>query len=323
MLAPHRPRSTILRILGGTALCALALGARQSPAQDASTYYTVQHPKEFKIDWAGFYRKGEELTAATRKALPNHLNIPYGADPKQRLDVYLPVKKPVNAPVLIFIHGGGFREGDRAQYGFIAKPYADRGVITVVASYRLTGDGFKYPDQPHDIRAVVKWVYQHIAADGGDPQRIYLSGHSAGAILSADLGADVSWMKEAGIPTKALRGIVPVSGTYDMDIEESPGEVNVYAPTKELAAKASPIEHIKAPVPVAIVAVGAAENAREFVDSSRAFADKLAAAGVQTKFLNLPGEDHRATVESLANPDSELFKSVMDMISGRKVAAAH
>src|SRR6266851_115321 len=111
--------------------------ASSTGAQDKSKYYTVQHPKDFPIDWKAFYDNADDLTGETRKLFPHHLDLAYGTDPKQKLDVYLPANKPATAPVFIFLHGGGFREGDRAHYGFVARPLASQGVITVVASYRM------------------------------------------------------------------------------------------------------------------------------------------------------------------------------------------
>lgn len=297
-------------------LCLIAQVPDICRAQDASTYYTVQHPEQFKIDWGAFYRQAEKKTTEVRAALPHHLDIPYGPAIKQRLDLYLPTGKPQHAPVFLFLHGGGFREGDRLQYGFVAKPFAAHGIITAVASYRLTGDGAKYPDQPEDARLALAWLYHHAAEYGGDPDRLYLGGHSAGAIIAADLGVDRTWMKEAGIPTRALRGIAPVSGTYDMRTKDAPGETNVYAPTRELQDRASPILHVKSPVPAAVVAVGSEEKAEEFVVSSRQLADKMTAAGAHVKFLSLAGEDHGATVAALGEEQSELFRAVLAMIEG-------
>jgi arylformamidase len=286
-------------------------------AQDASKYYTVQHADQFKIDWGAFYKQADAMTAAVRAELPHYLDLPYGSNVKERLDVYLPKNKPSKAPVFLFFHGGGFREGDRAQYGFVAKPFAEHGVITVVASYRLTADGFKYPDQPQDARLALAWAYKHIAKYGGDPNRLYVGGHSAGAILSADLGVNRKWMKSAGIPERALRGILPISGTYDLRTPGRPGEGDVYAATAELQAKASPLLHIDDPAPMAVIAVGSTES---YVASSQALANKLDAAGAHATFLSLEGEDHRDTVHDMGDGNSVLFKAALDMITATSAA---
>ncbi|MGH8168303.1 MAG: alpha/beta hydrolase [Woeseiaceae bacterium] len=278
-----------------------------APAQDASTYYTVMHPDEFEIDWRSFYRQAEQKTSALRAKLPHHLDLAYGEDPKQRLDLYLPAGDAADAPVFLFLHGGGFQEGDRAQYGFIAEPFAEHGIVTAVASYRLTVGGHTYPAQPEDVRHAVEWLYHHVAEYGGDPAAIYVGGHSAGAILAADIGVDRTWLEEAGIPRETLRGIVPISGAYDLRKSS-----RAYVPTPEAEAAASPMLHIADPAPAAVVAVGSVEET--YLGSSREFAGKLSAMGVSTKLLIAEGEDHRGTVASLADGDSDLFRMTLEMI---------
>lgn len=280
-------------------------------AQDMSQYYTVQHPEDFSIDWTGFYHRMNEHTARVRDQFPHHPDLAYGTDPKQRLDLYLPKDDVANAPVFLFLHGGGFREGDRAHYGSVAEPFAKSGVITAVASYRLTGSGAHYPDQPDDVKSAIKWLFENITEYGGNPEALYVGGHSAGAILSADIGVDRAWLTDMGMPKGILKGIIPVSGPYDVRERGRPGEVYTYAPTPELREQASPILHVKDPVPVALVAVGSEEGYQE---SSMAFTEALKSAGVDAHYLLLEGEDHADTALSLASENSELFKQTLRMI---------
>ena len=88
---------------------------------------------------------------------------------------------------------------------------------------------------------------------GGKAEAIFVGGHSAGAILSADIAVDRNWMTNRGLPREILRGIVPVSGPYDMRKKGRPGEQSAYAPTAELQTRASPILHINDPAPAALV----------------------------------------------------------------------
>jgi acetyl esterase/lipase len=280
-------------------------------AQDMSTYYTVMHPDEFTIDWTGFYKANTEATARVRKEYPHHLDLAYGNNAKQALDLYLPKGEISSAPVFLFLHGGGFREGDRAHYGSVAEPFLKNGIITAVASYRLTGDGFHYPAQSNDVKSAIKWIYENINTYGGSANAIFVGGHSAGAILSADVGVNRAWMTEMGIPRMALKGIIPISGPYDMRKKGRPGEQSAYAPTAELQAAASPILHINDPVPAALVAVGSREK---YQDSSIAFTKGLKTAGTDAYYLLMEGEDHDDTALSLANEKSELFQRSLKMI---------
>ena len=283
-------------------------------AQDMSQYFTVQNPDKFTIDWTGFYHRMNEHTARVREQYPHHLDLAYGDDPKQRLDLYLPEGEVSGAPVFLFLHGGGFREGDKAHYGSVAEPFAKAGVITAVASYRLTGSGAHYPAQPDDVKSTVKWLFENIGEYGGNPEALYVGGHSAGAILSADIGVDRAWLEDMGMPKDILRGILPVSGPYDVRERGRPGEVYTYAPTPELREQASPILHVNDPAPTALVAVGSEE---QYQESSMAFTEALKAAGVDARYLLLEGEDHADTALSLANGESELFRQVISMILGQ------
>src|SRR6185295_7965213 len=109
---------------------------------------------------------------------------------------------------------GGFERGDRRRYGWFARPYARNGIITVVPNYRLA-PAHHYPDQPEDIERMLAWVYHNIEAYGGDPARIYVGGHSAGAKLSAFVGLRTDWRARLSLPADVIKGIVPVSATYD------------------------------------------------------------------------------------------------------------
>ena len=282
-------------------------------AQDMYSYYTVSNPAEFDIDWGSFYSRMNEHTARVRDNYPHYLDLAYGTDPKQRLDIYLPKGEVVNAPVFLFVHGGGFREGDKAHYGSVAEPFIKRRIITVAPSYRLTGSGAHYPDQPNDIKSAVRWIFDNIEQYGGDPENIYVAGHSAGAVLTADIGVDRAWLTEMGMPNDILKAIMPISGPYDIRVKRRPGQLDAYAPTPEIRVQASPILKINDSAPAALVATGSEE---EYVQPSLDFADALKAAGVDAHYLLLEGEDHADTALLLADENSRLCKQVINMILG-------
>jgi len=289
-------------------------------SQDASTYYSVLHPGESRLDWAAFYRQADAATAATRAELRHHLDLPYAENIKQRLDLYFPARPTRAAPVFLFLHGGGFREGDRAQYGFVARPLAQSGIITAVVSYRLTDDGFRYPAQGEDARLALQWLHRNVQQYGGDAERLYVGGHSCGAIMAADIGVDRGWLAGAGIPKHVLRGIVGVSAPYDLRTPQDPGNQKVfwgrYVPTPDLRALASPVLNIVDPVPAALLAAGSTENAGydDYVKSSKEFAAKLAAVGTEARWLSLEGANHQDTVLALGTEHSELSQLVLQII---------
>jgi acetyl esterase/lipase len=144
-------------------------------------------------------------------------NIPYAnpAHERQVLDVYAP-EDAQNLPVIFWIHGGGWQTGDKTDVQIKPRVFAGRGFVFVSTNYRLL---------PHveigvlirDVAKSLGWVHKNIAGYGGDPRRIFVMGHSAGAQLAALLCIDDRYLKEEGVPFDVLKGCVPVDGdTYDV-----------------------------------------------------------------------------------------------------------
>lgn len=304
---------SILESAGLTVACAavaLLCTATTSAAQDSSTYYTVMHPGEFTINWKSFYDNGDRMTTETRKELPHHLGIAYGTDPKHKLDIYQPKEKGALGPVFIFLHGGGMREGDRAHYGWVARPFAKRSIVTVIASYRLI-PRFSYPDQPEDVRRIVAWTYENIKSYGGDPARIFIGGHSAGAILSATVAVRSDWTARLSLPPDVIKGFVPVSGSYDVTASPT---VSEYVPDPKKRVEASPLLSMNGPLPPAVISVGSVERQ---LAGSRALADKLREKGGKANLLVLEGLEHDATALAMADESSPLCEAILSLITGR------
>jgi acetyl esterase/lipase len=285
----------------------VGIAATSASGQDKSTYYTVRHPEEFKINWNAFYDRADALTAAARKVLPHTLDLAYGDDPKQRLDVYGPAQKPSAAPVFVFLHGGGFREGDRAHYGFVARPLAERGIVTVIPSYRLLPTA-RYPDQPHDVRQALTWVFRNIQRYGGDPQAIYVGGHSAGAILSAYVSVKTDWLAASSLPRDLIKGCAPISAPYDLRHEKA---VNDYVADPARRAEASPLLQVENPPPTCVVAVGTDEA---YGPSSEELAKKMRAKNTSVQFVVLQDMDHAETALALGDAGGRLVGALLAMM---------
>ncbi len=125
-------------------------------------------------------------------------NTAFGADPAQRLDVIAP-DGPGPHPVLVFIHGGGWHSGVPGEYGFIGRHFARAGYVVVLPGYRLGKEG-RYPHMLQDGAAALAWVQANMARLGGDPQRVFVMGHSAGAYNAVMLALEPRWLAEAGVP---------------------------------------------------------------------------------------------------------------------------
>src|SRR6185369_8472443 len=144
-------------------------------------------------------------------------DIPYTepADPRQKVDIYAP-EGAKNLPVVFWIHGGGWQTGDRTNVQVKPQAFVDKGFVFVSTGYRILtnvemGTIFR------DIAKSVRWVHEHIAEHGGDPKRMLLMGHSAGAQLAALICIDDRYLKAEGLSLDIIKGCVPVDGdTYDV-----------------------------------------------------------------------------------------------------------
>lgn len=141
-------------------------------------------------------------------------DVSYGEDPRHILDVYVPEKIEEPAPVVVFIYGGAWKQGTKQDYVYVGHALAARGFVTVVPDYRLVPET-QYPGFLNDNARAVKWVQDNIMKLGGDPNRIFLAGHSAGAYNAVMLGMDVSYLRDAGV-TVPVRAVVGISGPYSV-----------------------------------------------------------------------------------------------------------
>ena len=280
-------------------------------AQDRSTYPTVRNPEKYSIDWRAFYDRADVLTADARTTLPHHLDLPYGDDPKQRLDLYLPrTTRRRPWPVFIFLHGGGFREGDRAHYGYVSAPFASEEIATIVASYRL--HPHRYPDQVEDTRRVLAWTHANAAKHGLDAERVYVGGHSAGAILSALAGVNTTWKDGVSLPADFVKGIVPVSGPYDL--RTAKGFVSDFVDSVEERVAASPLLNIGR-TPPAVVALGERETG--YLADSRALLAALRQRGGRAELVVLDSLGHDGTALAVGDAHGPLFVAIRRLITGR------
>ena len=155
-------------------------------------------------------------TSASTK-LDMKRDIPYTdpADPRQKLDIYAPTGA-TNLPVVFWIHGGGWQTGDKTNVQVKPQAFVDKGFIFVSTGYRLLTN-VEMATIFRDIAKSVRWVHEHISEHGGDPKRIFVMGHSAGAQLAALICTDDRYLKAQGLSLAIIKGCVPVDGdTYDV-----------------------------------------------------------------------------------------------------------
>jgi acetyl esterase/lipase len=142
-------------------------------------------------------------------------NIPYAGAERQVLDIYSP-KGAKNLPVVFWIHGGGWQTGDKSSVQLKPKIFTDKGFLFVSTNYRLLPN-VDIATIFRDIAKSIRWVHDHIAEYGGDPNRLFIMGHSAGAQLAALICTDDRYLKAEGVPFGDIKGCVPVDGdTFDV-----------------------------------------------------------------------------------------------------------
>jgi acetyl esterase/lipase len=168
---------------------------------------------------------------------------------KDRLDIYAP-DGARNTPVVFSIHGGALEGGDRREERFVGERFAGAGYVTVVISYRLS-PGVSHPAHIQDVAAAFAWVARNIARHGGDPSRILVIGHSAGAYLAMLLAADPRWLAPHMLTPRAIAGVAPVSGFYWVDREGVAPDrpAYVWGSDRRVWVDASPAHYLRGDMP--------------------------------------------------------------------------
>lgn len=141
-------------------------------------------------------------------------DIAYGTDPRQKLDLYVPDRLQGPAPVLLFFYGGSWQGGSKSYYKALGQAFASKGVIVAVADYRVYPQ-VRYPAFVEDGARAFAFLHAQVRAHGGDPARIFVSGHSAGAYIAMMLAADPHYVRDAGADPAWIRGVIGIAGPYD------------------------------------------------------------------------------------------------------------
>ena len=225
----------------------------------------------------------------------------YGEHPAQKLYVHRPAGTDANAklPVLGFIHGGSWRDGDPKDYNFIARSFALEGFIVVNIGYRLMPDG-AFPNMTEDTASAVRWIKDNIAQSGGDPERIYLMGHSAGAYNVVKVGLDRQWLGRVGLEDDAIKGVIGLAGPYDFYPFDSDSTRAAFGEWDRPEAT-QPITFARGDAPPMLLATGE-DDTTVRPRNSRVLAEAITKAGgtVETAFFD--EVNHVRIIMNLAKP---------------------
>jgi len=222
----------------------------------------------------------------------------YGAHARQKLDLYRPTPSP-NArqgplPIIVFIYGGSWQDGTREGYSFAGRALASRGFLVAVPDYRLVPE-VHYPSFLEDCAAAVRWVRANAARFGGDPDRIVLVGHSAGAYNAAMLALDPRWL---GGDRAAIRGFAGLAGPYDFLPLDLAVTQAAFGRERDLPST-QPINHASAGDPPALLLHGAADTTA-YPRNSQLLAERLRGAGVAVDLKIYPEVGHVGIVTAIS-----------------------
>jgi acetyl esterase/lipase len=234
-------------------------------------------------------------------------DIAFGDAYRQRLDIYAPSSPQGTLPVIVFFHGGGWRDGDKAGYEFAGRALAAQGFVTVVPNYRLSPD-VHFPDFVEDGANALRWVRAQIGAHGGDANRIILVGHSAGAHIAGLLAMDDRWL---GQDHAALAGWVGMAGPYDFLPLDTPATIGAFSQAPDLDAT-QPINFADAGDPPALLLHGDVDETVKPRQSTR-LAARLTAAGVPVRHHSYPGIGHTRIVTALSRWTRSAAPSLADI----------
>lgn len=226
--------------------------------------------------------------------------IAYGSDERQKLDVYVPedeADKPY--PVLLFFHGGAWRDGERDGYGFLGRAFAARGIVTVVADYRKTPK-VRFPAFVEDTASAIAWVQKNIETYRGDPDRMYLMGHSAGAHIAMMAALDRQWLAAQKLNSASIKGVIGLAGPYDflpLTTDSSKIALGHWPNLNET----QPIHYARPDAPPLLLLTGDIDTVVK-PRNSKALAERMAELGGRSTLKIYPKVDHADIIMAVARP---------------------
>ncbi len=248
--------------------------------------------------------------------------VHYGSDPAQKLEMFLPAgpapQRPL--PIVVFIHGGGWHSGDPHDYRFMARALAPKGYAVVLAGYRLFPQA-RYPGMLEDGASALRWVADHAAALGGDPDRVVLMGHSAGAYNAVMLGLDQRWLARERLSANALRGVVGIAGPYDFLPFDSDATINSFGQVKD-PEETQPVVYARGDGAPLLLVHGTADT-RVRPRNSAELARTMTRAGAPTQVVLLKDVTHEGVIMMFAEPfarDTRVIDAVLPFLA--KVTAS-
>jgi arylformamidase len=256
-------------------------------------------------------RRFATQSEAARARLGAPRRFAYGAAPVEGLDLYATTR--ADAPINILIHGGAWRAGLARNYAFAAELFVRAGAHFVVPDFAAVQDvGGSLLPMADQVRRAVAWVYRNARSFGGDPERLYVSGHSSGAHL-AGVVLTTDWARDFGLPHDIVKGGLCSSGMYDLKPVRLSARSSYVRFTDEMEQALSAQRHLDRLAAPVVVSYGTLESP-EFQRQGREFAAAVAAAGKAVKLLVGEDYNHFEIIETLGSPYGLLGRAVLEQM---------
>jgi acetyl esterase/lipase len=225
-------------------------------------------------------------------------SVAYGEATRQTLDVYRPASA-TGLPVIVFFYGGSWQAGDKETYLFAATALAQRGYVVVVPDYRVYPE-VRYPAFLEDSARAVRWAKDNAVRVGGNPDKLFIMGHSAGAYIAAMLVLDGRWLQAVGVtPNRDIAGLIGISGPYDFLPLHDGVLATIFGGYN--VPDTQPISHVMPGAPPALLVTGQRDNVVEPSNTTR-LAARLAAQGDKAVVKTYPRVGHITIIGSFALP---------------------
>ncbi len=221
---------------------------------------------------------------------------------KDRLDLYLP-EGARDVPVVVFFHGGGLRQGDKSECEHVGRALAAQGVGAAIANYRLS-PGVSHPAHAEDGARSVAWVRNHIKEYGGNPDKIFLAGHSAGAYLASLLSTDARYLKAQGLSPKNLAGVVPISGFFWVEKVAPDRPKDTWGADPKAWPEASPAKYVSSEAPPTLLLYADGD------DPWRREQNEQMAKAMKAEAVQIEGRDHLGIFQKLGSGDPAFDRMV-------------
>ena len=224
-------------------------------------------------------------------------HVPYGEEPRQKLDIYLPRKTRVKSTI-VFLYGGGWVSGARWYYRLFGRALAARGHIVIIPDYRLFPE-VRFPTFNEDAALAVKWTTDNLLQLGGHPSSLFLMGHSAGAHIAVTLALDEGYLGKHGLKPTVLSGIIGLAGPYTLDPLKWKGIKDIFSTSASSPASARPIKLVRAGATPAMLLLHGGRDRVAGAHASTRLADALNDVGARARAVIYPKLGHFEILASM------------------------